>query len=373
MADCELALLFTTRPEPVLDHLGDKLNARLSAASISLEESGNDSDQNSAVATFASPAHLLEIDFIPHPLAAETLSGAIDNPISAPFRGPLGEVVAHHQSHMLIRVRPRDTGEQVDVLDSVRIAHAAGTLLAQSHGPAAVHWRPTNQLLTGLQYAGLADELTPWVLTARARANSLNIPGARGPLNSLELEGAAQLIGRPVVFAGTELPVDEIHAASLSFLRHALENGEAIPDGHTFGPRDSELYRVKHIAPDESRPKGAYELSAVASGADTTPDDPARSSGVTKNLTATQEAAGHERARSLAIGYLMLVIMPPIGALLMISNALFGSSSWRTGILATAALGAAMVLGAYTFLNISTDPNATFSQASAIDTSVLEN
>ncbi len=394
MQPVEIALLFNGKPDPVFDHLAGALNARLEPQGLAVEEI---SPTVPALAAFRGGGMVLEIILSPRPLPADSFAGALDSPISRPFRGPLGETLSRHAAHMLIRLRrdtppappPRGSGRQVDTaqatqakatalqapppqatdaLTGLRLAHATAALLAQQLNPAAVHWRASNQMLTGAQYAGLWDDPTPWVLLARARLVAEPDGGAGAPRRTLVLEGCESLVGRRIVFAGTDLPADEIHAAALSFLRHALETGEPVPHGHSFGPAGGETYRVTHVAPGDIHPHGAFELSAAASDAGTTPGESARSPGVNlfpfdPLVDADDDRPRHDRARSLAIGYLMLVLLPPVGALLMLSNAIFGSNGWRTGVLATAALGMAMILGAYTFLNIEGGETRLYSEA----------
>ncbi len=380
MQPVEIALLFNGTPDPVFDHLAGALNARLEPQGLTVEEI---SPTAPAQAAFRGGGMVLEILFSPRPLPADSFAGAMDSPISQPFRGPLGETLTRHAAHMLIRLRrdtppdfaPAESGPQTappqatDALTGLRLAHAAAALLAQQYNPAAVHWRASNQMLTGAQYAGLWNDPTPWVLLARARLLAQPDGDSETPRRTLVLEGCESLVGRRVVFAGTDLPPDVIHAAALSFLRHAVETGEPVPHGHSFGPAGGETYRVTHVAPGDIHPHGAFELSAAASDAGTTPGESARSPGVNlfpfdPLVEADEDRPRHERARSLAIGYLMLVLLPPVGALLMLSNAIFGSDGWRTGVLATAALGLAMILGAYTFLNLDGGNARIYSDAS---------
>ncbi len=382
MQPVEIALLFNGTPGPMLDrlfdHLAGALNARLEAQGLAVEEI---SPTAPALAAYRGHGMVLDITFSPRPLPADSFSGAMDSPISQPFRGPLGETLTRHAAHMLIRLRPEaasrpspaEADPQLppapDALTGLRLAHAAAALLAQQCNPAAVHWRASNQMLTGAQYAGLWNDPTPWVLLARARLLAQPDGEAETPRRTLVLEGCEELVGRRVVFAGTDLPPDEIHAAALSFLRHAVETGEPVPHGHSFGPAGGESFRVTHVAPGDIHPHGAFELSAAASEAGTTPGESARSPGVNlfpfdPLVEADEDRPRHERVRSLAIGYLMLVLLPPVGAVLMLSNAIFGSNGWRTGVLATAALGLAMILGAYTFLNIDDGGARIYSEAS---------
>ena len=65
-----------------------------------------------------------------------------------------------------------------------------------------------------------------------------------------------------------------------------------------------------------------------------------------------------ERTRSMAISYVMLVLLPPVGVVLMFLNAFARPSTARTGLIAMIVLAILMVIGAYTFLNLDTKRTA---------------
>ncbi len=103
---------------------------------------------------------------------------------------------------------------------------------------------------------------------------------------------------------------------------------------------------------DDAAPTGVAMAKTVAAMmARAELGDPFRAGGAHRPT----EQMRRERTRSLALSYLMLVIMPPVGALLMLSNAIFSASTWRTSLAATAALAMAMLLGGYTFLSVAAE------------------
>ena len=67
----------------------------------------------------------------------------------------------------------------------------------------------------------------------------------------------------------------------------------------------------------------------------------------------------------------MLLVMPPIGLLLLVSNALFGVNPWRTGVIATASVALALVVGAYTFLSYVGQETAAFIDGQPIEATAL--
>ncbi len=411
MVPVETALLFVNTPEMALAPMCETLNSRLAPLGITLEEF---SPEIGVIASFRGAGLDLSVAFSTAPLPASAFRGAMEGPLSKPFAGILATTLARHASFVTIAVDKTDIDAGgPDWLTQLQVAHAATAVLAEWLMPAAVHWRQSNQLLTGAQYISIARETTPWALFAQARVSTVVKLDQSTPSHGLRLLEAADFIGRPIEFALCDQPLDEIHAASLSFLRHAVETGEPIPDGHTFGPRGGRRYRVTHVAPGLDLPRGKYELSAVARDADATPGGTARLPGVTQDappaiqserddmketgqsvdmvkvaqpvsaddLQARKQAAfapledphdhrPDERARSMALSFLMLVIMPPVGAVLMLSNALFGSNTWRTGLVATATVALALAVGAYTFLNFSVEDAAAIAPA-AIQSDIL--
>ena len=207
----------------------------------------------------------------------------------------------------------------------------------------------------------LAADPCPWVLYAKARGTPGGEPDQMQRSHSLQLDEAAEFIGRPVSFAQTDLPLDQVHAAALSFLRHTADSGASIADGHCFGPEGGPVFRAIHIKADEDLPLGCYELSVVQSDADTALGETARSPKailldpdlplpVGHPLAGVAAPHPRERTRSMAISYLMLVIMPPVGAILLMSNAIFGSNVFRTGVVAAASVAVAVAVGTYVFV-----------------------
>jgi len=376
MKSVETALLFAGHTGFEAARLGAALNAQLADTDIQLEEI---CPHSGADVMFRGPGLTLAITEHATPLAAGSFAGALESPLSKPVAGMLTETLARHDRHILVQVTAN--GPHSRALSMLQTAHAATSVLAGRYRAAAVHWRQSNQLLTGAQYRGLAGDISPWALFAQAQiagppaaraTDSAENPAQDPPqthpqTQTLTLPQAGQFIGRPIRFITSDQPLDQVHAAALSFLRHAVETGSPIPDGHSFGPKGGPRYLVSHIAPSAQFPDGIYDLSVVSRDADKTPDGPARPSGVTNLIrdmigapqTPSVPASAlspvpprRERTRAMAIGYLMLVLMPPVGAILLLSNALFGSNAWRTGLAATAVVALAMVVGAYTFLNI---------------------
>ncbi|MGR3291036.1 MAG: hypothetical protein ACU0C9_07550 [Paracoccaceae bacterium] len=380
MTPVDVALLFVGNPSLALEHFTESLTDRLAQQDIAVEEV---SPESGALVSFRAAGALVSVMARSAPLAADSFRGALDSPLSKPVIGLLAETLARHSRHIKVSVSMPDRGHAkgTTLLKRLKIAHATTVLLAEWHMPAAVHWIQSNQLLTGSQYLQLSTDPTPWALFAQARVTYGGEQDQMVRPRGVQLDDAIDFIGRPIRFVETQVPLDEIHAAALSFLRHTVQTGEPIPDGNTFGPKDGRVFHVKHIEPCDDMPDGVYELSVVSTDADKTLGDPARSSKVIQigrdlplsaNLSMAGVAAPHprERTRSMAISYLMLVIMPPVGAILLMSNAIFGSNVWRTGVVAVASVAVAVLVGTYTFMN-STKETALLFETDLIKSTVL--
>ncbi len=369
MKPIETVLLFVGNPTLALEHFAETLNQRLAPLDIQLEKSAS---EPGVLAAFTAPGMQVSISAVSSPLPAESFSGALESPLSRPMRGILADTLFRHNRHMIVTVSPdlaQNAGMTVDKLALLRVAHATATLLAQWHQPAAVHWRQSNQLLTGRQYLCLADEVTPWALFAHAKVKFAGQPDQSPRSHGLQLDEAVDFIGRPIIFHETDRPLEEIHAAALSFLRHGFETGTPIPDGHTFGPEGGDMVRVWHRPPSQDLPFGRFELTAIDTPVEATigasaPLASQHTAAPPVTVPSEQIAARssddepRDQTRSLAVSFLMLVILPPIGALLLILNLIFGANAWRTGFIASASVVFALVLGAYTFLNFNAEKTA---------------
>ena len=176
MKPIETALLFVGNPTLTLEHFAETLNQRLAPLDIQLEKIAT---EPGVQAMLAAPGMQLSVATVSAPLPADSFLGALESPLSRPMRGILTDTLFRHNRHMIVTVSPdhaQNAGMTIDRLALLRVAHAAATLLAQWHQPAAVHWRQSNQLLTGRQYLCLADEATPWALFAHAKINFAGQP-----------------------------------------------------------------------------------------------------------------------------------------------------------------------------------------------------
>jgi hypothetical protein len=382
MKPIESTLLFVGTPTLALEHFSETLNGRLQFLGIQFEKSSMASDHHAA---FSARGMELVVDVKSQALPAESFLGSLDSPLSSPFRGVLSETLFRHNRHMILSIIPETAAncEAPDRLTLLRVAHAATTLLTEWHMPAAVHWRQSNQILVGSQYLQLASDATPWALFAHARIISDASHDASVCKQGVRLDEAIEMIGRPILFHPVGWSLEEVHASALSFLRYAVETGSPIPDGHTYGPEGGHSIKVTYVEPTTEIPLGRYDLSAVdapegafvsqrASAIADRPDDIAVDppNAYNPDYPAAQTHP-EERVRSLGISYMMLLVMPPIGLLLLVSNALFGVNPWRTGVIATASVALALIVGAYTFLSYVGHETAVFIDAQPVAVTIL--
>jgi len=379
MKPIQSALLFVSKPTLMLEGFCDALNSRLAQFNIELAPLP---DAASSLVTLAGGGLRLQVDFGRDALPAESFRGALETPLSAPFRGVLSDILFRHRRNLTLTVSSDERRTRpADRLTQLRVAHSATTVLCERHIPAAVHWRQSNQLLVGGQYLRLSSDPTPWVLFAAARTrSSADTDMATGGF-SLRLDEAIELIGRPIHFHQSTRPVDENYAAALAFLRHATDTGSPIPDGHTFGPSDGNATMVTHIEPSSDMPHGRYDLQAFDEDGDAATHQTQGSLGNSPSgpdlpspyadPRAVSSAGQGEHRHSMAMSYLMLVVMPPIGVLMLIANTLFGANSWRTGVMATASVALALFVAASTFLNYVGQETAVFIDTSPIVATVL--
>lgn len=381
MQPVESALLFVGKPNLALERFGETLNARVAFLGVEFDK---DYCEPGVTSRFSAPGLELTVVAVADALPATAFDGAMSSPLSQARSGLLAETLFRHNRHILLTLKatPDDTVSH-DRLTMLRLAHAATILLTEWHLPAAIHWRQSNQMLMGSQYLDLARDKTPWALFARADFKSDADDENQGP-RALELPEGKEFLGRPIVFAPTDWPEEEMHATALSFLRHSVENDGPIPDGHSFGLDDKQIVRVGHEAPDETYPYGCFRLtaverpeggfvssrpSAVALRGQSVELEPVNAYSEKEQL---DQIDPNDRTRSLAVSYMMLVIMPPIGLLLLVTNAIFGADAWRTSLIATASVALALAVGAYTFLTYVGQETAVFIDPTPVQQTVLQ-
>ena len=374
MSAIETILMYVDCPETDFSDLASAVNERLGDLGPQFTQTPDSADSSSLTILTGGDLQVeLRVDDMPLP--AERFQHAMDSPLSAPFQGMLSDILFRHRKSISVSVfstQPMSRMSAESYLTLLRVTHAAATCVAQWQRPAAVLWAQSNQLITGAQYAQLADDNTPWALFAQARVFSKSTAPQDKRRQGLRLDEAAQFIDRPILFVENDFDIEHSYAAALSFLRHAVETGAPIPDGDTFGQQEGYAISVKHCPPSAQLPSGHFELALIdlprpelamqADTADTVADhngmDLPGPADLTPDPVRLHQA---ERRRSLAISYLMLLLVPPVGLLLLLSNLIFGSNAARTGLIASTSVALVILVGAFTFLQLPAQKVATLS------------
>lgn len=354
MHKIETAFLFSGKPLLAFEHFLESLNARLKRLDVEFSRAATDTPGEVAM---SAPDMRMTVTARNCPLPAASFDGALEGMISEPFRGPLSDVLRRHSRYMILALTPMP-GEGVKPspqqrLHYLRVAHVACGLIAELHQPGAVHWRQSGQLLLGAQYLSLAREITPWPLFARARLTAPQRPtDATANPAVLRIEDAAGLIDRPIeaLLGDDPAAAHYAYAAALAFLRHAVETGAIIGDGDRFGPSVTESVTVSHVDGTVDEPSGLYRLSVAPvpphgsiSGASTA----AALAGIQSRLRADARTAQAERRNGLRLSALMLVLMPPLGLVLMVLNAVMGANYLRTAAVTLGAVALALLVAAW--------------------------
>lgn len=394
MLPIQTVLLFGAPPLLDLQTTGENLIALLQSAGHDAEEINPASGE---LLRFRVGSLSISVSMTGAPVAGETLTGSTQSPLCRRALDDLFNSIDNHRHHMTITLAnlapTAAEGPHANPLQQLRLAHLAATFFAQTTKPQTVHWRQSNILMTAEQYRGLGEQITPWALFARLRAIGAP-PTETGPNNSgVLIENAGDFIGAPVQLEPSELPLDTACAAALAFLRHAVQADTPLGDGQTFGPEPDMLFRLEIIKPCPQHAAGLYQLWEASGRPNTVSGVPARTPGTTliqvieKSVRSEEgslvlpqlnpEQSGPpeetEKTRSLALSYLMLVIMPPLGAVLLVSNVIFGVNAWRTGLVALVTVAIGIVIGAYAFLNVETQDSAILTEPSTIQTDQLSN
>ncbi len=363
MPTVEITLLYCDAAPPALDTLGCELIPHLRDLDI---VPCSDRPATARHLDLIGPLWRVTLCASARPFDATQVHGSMNSLLSQTVIAELGDILTKRNSSVSIAVEPLgQPTTPATWLAALRLAHLVASAVSTAHRPAAIHWPPSNQLLTGQQYAAMSNDPTPWPLLTHVEQT----PAARRGHISLRIDNAADFVGRPILFPETDLSSDVACAAALAFLRHAVESGAPIPDGHDFGPEDGYLVRVTHATATAALPHGSFVLRSSRNRERGKPALPLPGSYAVTDQQVLDQS--RERTRSLAISFLMLVLLPPVGLVLMFSNAFLRPSSGRTGLVSMATLAILLVIGAHTFLNIKGEKTAALTRPAPIETQRL--
>ncbi|MDH5798223.1 MAG: hypothetical protein OEZ19_06635 [Paracoccaceae bacterium] len=355
----ETSLLYVATPSLYLSHFADALNIRLGTLGLRFESAASDS---SHVAAFIADDLQLVIKLKAEPLSADNFQGAFDTALSRPYMGLLSDSVLRHSACVSVTV----VGPEHRMIDeatiaatklrAMQVAHMATVQIFDYAVPSAVYWHNTNQLVTAPQYMELANDTSPWALFTRGE----ELPPGDSGRRDLQLRGAEELVGRPVVYRQSVNAAAEdlagMHAASLSFLHHAVETGAPIPHGHSFGIGGEERVVVSHVPATDGLPNGSYELRSATPHAE--PVSVFAGAPILQVKTRAELVDAEEKL-AVAFGNRVVERNTPL--------------SWRTGMIAISAMVIAAFLGGKTVLTSQELQATAFYENAPIEVQSLDN
>ena len=263
--------------------------------------------------------------------------------IAAPVKADLDQTLQQARDQIVITLQPMP-GEGVYLLPRERLemlqhAHAAVSAIFAETAPDLIIWHHANQAVSAGQYAQIADDPTPLALFVRA------VPDE----HDLRLEPHADLLDHPIRLKPGRSTVEHAYAAGLAFLRHAIAKGAPLPDGDRFGPVRGCAVRVAHGTNE-------YQLTMQPMGM---PQNPDRLPGPNATALASVQAKLRDRAESTpkntGPGAIMSTIMsfslPPLGLVLLVTNALMGSNAFRSAIITMGSLAVALFTASWVVIS----------------------
>ncbi len=210
---------------------------------------------------------MITVEYIERQAHAPLFEMALAQPFTQRATPDARARIARHRSHILVNVQhgvmpqnaqltafmrqlkvPQD-GHSLRDYSSRLLRCGAMAAIAHKLGDASlVHWRTTDHLLTGKDFAQFAMQPAPSLL----HIHPLIAQGGKGADGKDRVQiktfGAAHFIDREIHLLPSPLPAGDGIQTILAFLKIATaENGYIIPDGSTFGPDLGDCYRVRHI------------------------------------------------------------------------------------------------------------------------------
>lgn len=386
MLPIQTALLYVGPPDFDAQKIGPELLTRLAGANHPAQEICPSPGDVVALRTDRLHIHVsLSLD----PLPTDSFAGAMDSPLCRQVTGALTDTLSRHTAHLRITLTAPEGGDHTSPIEHLELAHLVTTFFAQMAPPAAVLWRQSNLLLTRAQYLGLAKQARPWILFAKLRETAVFSAESQKDLRGITVENAVDFIGAPIELRPTDISRDAACAAVLSLLGHAAQSATPLGGGQIVKSENGIRFQLLRLAPTPKTPNGIYQLSVAPFAAETAPGDPARLPGATFNSPEEEismpdpdpttpspalpdDQQSFDRQQSLVLSYVMLAILPPLGAVLMILNLIFGANAWRTGFVAAVSVAALLSLSAYVFLNAGNDTLATIDAPAPVEAIALQ-
>lgn len=283
-----------------------------------------------------------------HAPGADRLTASI---IAAPTKAELDASLVSARDQLVVTITPMP-GEGVyllprERLDMLHQAHAAVSAIVAQTTPDLVVWHHGGQAVTGRQYAQIADELEPIALFARAVIEG----------DDVCITPHSDLLDRPIRVARGKSTIEHAYAAGLAFLRHAIAIGTPLPDGDSFGPVRGCSVDVLHAPanPEAARP-AEYDLRMRPLSM---PQKEGRAPGPNATALASVQASLRDRAKQPAkpagpaaiMSTIMSFSLPPLGLVLLVTNALMGSNAFRSAMITMGSLALALFTASWVVIS----------------------
>lgn len=227
----------------------ERMNDRLKPQGLRLHRI-QAADENSAL--FSGRDFHILISPSDAPLPAEDFATALDSPLAALVPAEFPALVAAHKSHLGVSVGDGpflktkemiELEEKFGVLEEVkpadigvktRVLHLAALSLidAVEPEPTAIHWRPTELLLTPEAFRSLSDSEFPGALVFTPEAMTRGTDAQGQPLLGFTARGATAVCGRPVVLEPAPLDLAEaVDLVADLIARHAAGGADLTQAG----------------------------------------------------------------------------------------------------------------------------------------------
>ncbi|RYH09276.1 hypothetical protein [Tropicimonas sp. IMCC6043] len=243
------ATLLLARPAQFdLDALRDGIEAQLGPACSGLRE------RRWRHEPLLSSARLhLRLSARDLPLAEERLPSDIGTGLAAFLGDDPNGCFARHRAALTLTVGagplPAEKGAAVEpttpeLFDQMlMVAHAAATRIARTNHALALHWEQSNQILSASRFAAMGAMLFPLPLFLHPRP--FQQEDEDPAWLSLEIEGAVDLVGRPLRTAPAPVELGWIIPRVYALVSHLRATGQQVRNGMAFATCDDERFQIR--------------------------------------------------------------------------------------------------------------------------------
>lgn len=187
------------------------------------------------------------------PLNDDRFDTALRSGLSALLRETPESCVARHRAAITVTTgiganpseakRNSEPVRQESYDRMLMLAHAATTRIAQTCLPLAMHWGPSDQILSGARFSAMADMLFPLPLYLHPQPRHEQHAGV--DWMALEIAGAQELIGQPLRCAPAPVTLSWIMPRVYAFVAHLRASGMKVTEGMAFATCEGERFTVR--------------------------------------------------------------------------------------------------------------------------------